>query len=495
MKSHKASYKKIYWALLVVCIVVGTWNVWKPLPDEINKAYEQHGVSESSVVFLTDTTYLNASGTRISDQHIFDEVFSMIDNAQSYVLIDMFLWNDFGAQNGSVYRPLSSTLAQALIAKKKENPAIVIQVVSDPINTVYDGQESQLFSQMRDAGIQVTMTNLPMLRDSNPVISSVWRVFVYPLDTLHKKVFGKPYTVRLLPNLVNAGGEKVTLRSHLTLLNFKANHRKLIVVDEEIDGAITLTSLVTSANPHDGSSAHSNIALKIKGPLAYDLLMSEARVIAMAGDIFKPPLLPQLQQEKGEVYAQVVTDKAIRDTAVDMIHATEKGDTVDLLMFYLAERNILKELIDASLRGVSVRLIMDPNKDAFGREKNGIPNREVADYLIQKSKGAITVRWCDTHGEQCHGKMLTTHTKEGYRMMLGSANFTRRNIGGYNLETNIVVHSKETYQSWNEASSYFDSLWNNTQGNFSVAYEMYKDESALKKIVAWIMENIGLGTF
>ncbi len=495
MKYHKTRHKKIYWLLFTVLVLVGVWNVWKPLPEEINKAYNWHNISGGSIAFLADTTYIDSSKIRVSDQHIFDEVFSMIQNAQSYIFIDMFLWNDFGARSGNVHRPLSSQLTQALIAKKKENPTMVIQVVSDPINSVYDGQGSQVFSQMKDAGIQVTMTNLPALRDSNPVVSSLWRVFVYPLDTLHKKVFGKPYTVRLFPNLVDAGGEKVTLRSHLTLLNFKANHRKLVVADEMVDGIPTLTSLVTSANPHDGSSAHSNVALKVRGPLALDLLTSEARIIAIAGGVFaSPTVLPPIQKD-GEIHARVVTDRAILDAAVQMIQSTEKGDTIDLLMFYLAERNIIKELVDASLRGVAVRIILDPNKDAFGREKNGIPNREVADTLVKKSTGTISVRWCDTHGEQCHGKTLVVHTKDGYHMMLGSANFTRRNIGGYNLETNVAVRSKDTYQSWNDASSYFDSLWNNTQGNFSTEYEVYKDESTIKKITAWIMENIGLGTF
>ena len=50
-------------------------------------------------------------------------------------------------------------------------------------------------------------------------------------------------------------------------------------------------------------------------------------------------------------------------------------------MFYLSERQIVKALITAKERGVNVRVLLDPNKDAFGREKNGIPNRQVASEL------------------------------------------------------------------------------------------------------------------
>ena len=47
-------------------------------------------------------------------------------------------------------------------------------------------------------------------------------------------------------------------------------------------------------------------------------------------------------------------------------------------MFYLSERKIISAIKKAHSRKVKVRLLLDPNKDAFGREKNGIPNRSVA---------------------------------------------------------------------------------------------------------------------
>ena len=51
----------------------------------------------------------------------------------------------------------------------------------------------------------------------------------------------------------------MSLRSYLEMLNFKANHRKVFVADSA-DGPVTI---VSSANPHDASSAHSNVALLI----------------------------------------------------------------------------------------------------------------------------------------------------------------------------------------------------------------------------------------
>ena len=129
------------------------------------------------------------------------------------------------------------------------------------------------------------------------------------------------------------------------------------------------------------------------------------------------------------------------------------------------------------------------------KQKNGIPNREVADTLITKGDGNTSIKWCDTHGEQCHAKMLLVKHGSVHSMLLGSANFTRRNIGGYNLESDIALRSTSTFPVWQEASAYFDSLWNNSKGSFSTGYESYKDDSKFKKVVAWIMENTGLGTF
>lgn len=482
-----------------VLILIGLWNVWKPLPKEINTAWGTRHITSSDITLLADTTYVDTKGVRVQDQEIFDEVLSMIRNAKSYIFIDMFLWNDFGVDPSKVHRALSSELTNALIAKKKENPDIVIQVVSDPINTVYGGQPAAYFSSMEAVGISVIMTNLPALRDSNPVLSSVWRLFVYPFEYLHQRIIGAPYTIRVVPNILDSDGENVTVRSYLSLLNFKANHRKLIVTDEQKARKVGLVSLVTSANPHDGSSSHSNVALKVKGSIAYDILESEKRIVEMAGKTFIAPRKADVKDDqkdvRGEIEAKLITDRAILDAVVATIHTTQEGDTVDLLMFYLSDRHVIKELIDAANRGVIIRLILDPNKDAFGKQKNGIPNREVADTLVTKGKGNISIKWCDTHGEQCHGKMLVVKQASGYAVTLGSANFTRRNIGGYNLESNIILTSFSIFPAWKEADDYFDALWNNTQGTFSTNYETYKDISVFKKVVAWIMENTGLGTF
>ena len=162
-------------------------------------------------------------------------------------------------------------------------------------------------------------------------------------------------------------------------------------------------------------------------------------------------------------------------------------------MFYLSERQIVKALIAAHQRGVKLRVLLDPNKDAFGRQKNGIPNRQVASEL---NAAGITVRWCNTQGEQCHSKMIIKHDAAQAELILGSANFTARNLKNYNLESDLRVLGAAKAPVFNDANQYFDTAWSNLDGkNMSVTYSQYADESQLKYALYRLMEWSGLSTF
>ena len=171
----------------------------------------------------------------------------------------------------------------------------------------------------------------------------------------------------------------------------------------------------------------------------------------------------------------------------------DEGDRVDLVMFYLSDRDIIGALLDAQKRGVKIRVILDPNKDAFGRIKNGIPNRQVARELYRKG---ISVRWCDTHGEQCHSKMLYCQKETGENILiLGSANFTRRNLDNLNLETNILIKGPDCKAVFQDASHYFNTLWDNQNYQFSTDYTAYEDNSIIRRFLYRFMEATGMSTF
>ena len=151
------------------------------------------------------------------------------------------------------HRELSIELRDALLARKREMPQMRILVIADPINDVYGGLPSRDLAALRGAGIEVVTPDLDGLRDSNPIYSAFWRLTM-------KWWSGDGSGDASLPNPLDAGPDQVTFGAWARLLNFKANHRKVIIGD---DGKGGIAGIVTSANPHDASSLHSNVALKL----------------------------------------------------------------------------------------------------------------------------------------------------------------------------------------------------------------------------------------
>ncbi len=485
--------KVIFLAAAFLLLVVGLWNTLKPLPEGLSYKGQVRMVTSDDVIFLSDETYTDKEGTRFISQSIFNYVLSMIQDADSFIMVDMFLWNSFGDDKVEPYRTLASELSYALIEKKKQSPDIEIIVISDPINSSYGGHPSLHFDAMKAVGINVVWTHLPSLRDSNPLYSVFWRTFIYPIDVLHRTFLRREYTVRVLPSLLGSG-EGVTLRSYLQLLNFKANHRKLIVADNlSKNGDKKVTTLVTSANPHNGSSAHSNVAVVVTSALWRDAIESERAVMRLVGDDDVPLLEPK--EEKGDVSVQLLTEGMIKEKVIEMIANTEEGNTIKLFMFYLSDMDVITALKDAAKRNVEVSVILDPNKDAFGREKNGVPNRSVAEEMVSQTEGKIKVRWCLTKGEQCHTKLLLVETPSEEQMLLGSANYTRRNIGDYNLESNVYVAGNDVTAIL-KAGEYFDRAWGNSDNRvYTVEYEAFRDTSLWHRMMWKVMETTGLGTF
>lgn len=461
--------------ILLMCVAV--YHVYKPLPYGVD--YTAPARTASHIQFLADRTY-TVNDKRHMEQQIFDAVFDMIAGARKIVLVDMFLFNDFQGQGAEEHRALSDELTDALIAQKQRYPELEVHVISDPINNLYGGRASRHFAQLEAAGIPVTVTDLTRLRDSNPVYSVFWRLFIQPFGNSEGE---------LLPNPFGEG--RVSVRTYLAMLNFKANHRKLIIADNGHE----LTALVTSANPHDGSSAHGNVALRFNGDAAWDLFETEAAVLTFSG---KAAPIFELQQvaepiENG-LTVQVVTERAVERSTLELINEAKPGDKLDMAMFYLSDRHIVEALKAAEVRGVILRVLLDPNKDAFGREKNGVPNRPVAHELKQ---AGITVRWCDTHGEQCHAKWLMHRGVEGNTtMLLGSTNLTRRNLHNLNLETNVIVKGPAEAVPLQRGQIWFDERWNNLYGrHYSVDYATYADERLWPRLLYRMMECTGVSTF
>lgn len=469
-------WPRVLGVIVLLWLASALWQAFKPLPTGVG--VEGPWRSAQSAAFLADRTFVDDDGTRHSEQAIFDTAFAMIAQARHLVVLDLFLFNDFG---GVALRPLSEELTQALLMRKAAVPELRIVVVTDPINTAYGGLPAAPLERLRAAGARVIVTDLSALRASNALWTGLWAPCCSWL--------GNSDHGGWLPNPFGPG--RIGLRSWLAVPNFRANHRKTLVVDAG-DG---WDALVTSANPHDASSAHGNVALRFAGDAALDVIATEAAVAAFSGTTLDGlPVAPSATAISGDdARLRVLTEGAIRRALLHAIDAARPGDALDVAVFYLADRGVVAALEAAHARGVALRVLLDPNEDAFGRKKNGVPNRQVARELVD---AGIALRWCDTHGEQCHAKLLLHRGRDEATLIVGSANFTRRNLDDLNLETSVELRAPASHPAMADAARWFDGQWRNEPGRiYSADYARYADEAWLRRAWYRLGEALGVSTW
>lgn len=472
-------YRPLRWILLAglaVWLLASGCQAYQPLAPGLSSSSPLRAAED--VDLLIDQTYVTGE-QRISEQQVFDEVLRLIGQARALVVVDMFLFNDFAGDDS--YRPLSAQLTDSLLQARARHPDMPIVVITDPFNTLYGGVHNAHLQALADGGVTLVMTDVSQLPASNPAWSGIWHLCC--------SFLGNDAQSGWLPNPVGDG--RVTLRSYLHLLNFRANHRKTLIVDE----GDTWTGLVTSGNPHDASSRHSNNALRFSGPAALDLLATEAAVVQFSSELDTSgwPSAPPGNASEGALL-QILTEAAIRDALLQMVDSAEPGDQLDLEVFYFSHRPLIEALIRAQQRGVQLRVLMDANRDAFGREKNGVPNRQVAWDL---HNAGIDVRWCATQGEQCHRKWLRLDRADGSSELIsGSANFTRRNLDDLNLETSVRLLAQAQQPVMQAARMQFERSWSNPNGEqHSLPYAEFADHSRWRYALYRFMEFSGISTF
>lgn len=508
--------RKFFWiligALLGVALLPYLLVRQKELPAGTDLSSPGFAYSEARL--LIDRTVWDAQAERaILSHQIFDTILEEIDAAETFLIVDFFLWNPWrGAiESTGELRPLAQELAEALIRKRIQEPDLPILAVTDPVNRIYGDHAPAYFERMAGAGIPVVYTDLEKLPDSNQIYAPqarFWRQYL-PSENVAEDA-------RLVPNPFHPEGKNLTLAQLGRLLFFKANHRKVLVAGHR--GAAPRL-LIGSLNPADGSANHSNVGVLVDGAVALYAAHSELDVAAWSSADAK-------QVQRGENYraVQVISDirqrlpeltslpeappgapsvawrseGAIEDELLKQLERATEGSRVDAAVFYFSDRHIVEAFKQAVRRGAQVRLLLDANRDAFGREKNGIPNRTVAAELMAlSSEGDVEVRWAATHGEQYHGKVLRIAGTEQDLLFLGSANWTRRNLGNLNLEANVVF--QDATELGRQFDVYFKSLWLNGDGyEETLDYGAWAEEGWSLRWKTWLyrfQEWSGASTF
>ncbi|MFD1929284.1 phospholipase D family protein [Sporosarcina siberiensis] len=432
------------------------WHTYKPLPKGISYAGGVHKTDD--LTFFTDLSFATDQEGKniVNELAIFDEVYKMIDEAEEFIVLDYFLFDHY-SDEGIEFPKIVQTLTANLVKKKETHPEMPIVFITDPLNSGYGSYESKWFKQMEDVGIEVVYTDLDQLRDSTPLYSGLYRTLFRWAD------FGSEGWIG---NAMSSDAPKLKLASYMTMMNIKANHRKAVITEKE--------GLISSGNPHNASGFHGNIAFKVTGPVLNDILEAEESVVkyTTGGTL---PRIDDVEESTGQYEVQYVTERKILDALLEDIAKTEEGDLIRLGMFFIAEGEIIQAFVDAANRGVQVEMILDPNENAFGNEKSGLPNRPVAQKMVEKTDGKIKVRWYNTVVGQYHTKLVLIQTKDETYISNGSANLTERTLDNYNLEANLRVIAPTESEFVQELDSYFSKLWTNEDAVYTLDFEEYQD--------------------
>ena len=460
-------------------LVLGKWTGRMP---GTGVSTEPILVDEEDVDILFDTTGHDANGVKLARQEIFDTLLSLVADAGDTIVLDMFLANQFGTLTRKPYRDTTGELVEALVRRKSEHPDTWILLLTDPVNSAYAFDCPPALRPLVEAGVHVVLTDLEQLADLNRIYSPFSRIVRPVLEQL------RPMHGRVLSNPLEPKGDKISLIQFFRLLDFKANHRKVAIVRDKVG---SWRVMVTSANPHSASSAFANTGVVLRRAPVREIYRGEL-LVARASILRRPELccsrsdasellrdlekrlsdLPEHESSTASkqgtgVRVRYCTEGAIGETVDWMLKGAGRGDQVDLLMFYLSDPQVISGIKACAERGARVRLLLDPNREAFGRGKNGVPNTAVAWKLhrwAQQRELPLEVRWFVAQGEQGHFKMLRVHNRAAGReqLLTGSANFTIRNLRGYNLEAAVLL--EDAHRAGETCGRVFTDLWENRGG-------------------------------
>jgi hypothetical protein len=119
---------------------------------------------------------------------------------------------------------------------------------------------------------------------------------------------------------------------------------------------------------------------------------------------------------------------------------------------------------------------------------NPMPNRAVAGELLRRGGGRVEVRWWPL--DTSLPKLLLVRHRNDLWMNLGSANFTRRNLGDLNLESGVELRMPVQAAPARAATEYFARVWAGADGSTELA-----DQSPMAYWRYRFAEATGLSSF
>ena len=530
--SRKNSIKK-YLIAGTIAFTVSCSTIKTP-PLGIN--YESPIRETENAEFHYDLTYLDKDGNIQYDRNLWDATYKVIDNAKDYLIVEMFLFNDLYNKDKEHFPEFAKEYTERLVKKQKENPNLKVYILADENNNFYGAFEHPFITSMKNAGINVIIVDIFKLKDTFPWYSPFWRTFIKPM--------GNPQNKGWITNFYGDMWPKLTIRNLLRALNVKADHKKVFLNEKEV--------VVSSANIHDPSYSHENIAIYTDGPIVKDVLhnlqlvakfsdseinvdgsdrrmenimnsgsndKTETDEKTLNSENQKENNVKQINNEEneqnvkektsinseknsitdteGHTYKiQYLTEGAIGKHLDEDIDSLKAGDELLMGMYFLADKGVIDRLIKAANRGVKIRIIFDRSRDAFGMSTNGLPNKPVSKKLKKKTKGKIEIKWYFTNNEQYHTKITLMKKTDGSVIInAGSANLIKKNIRGYIMDANFRILTTQDSKISKDIYEYFDRLWENKDGLFTLNFDDEPTTDGFSDFMYKILDATQLGSF
>ena len=536
---RKNSMKK-YLVAGIMAFTVSCSTIKNP-PLGIN--YESPIRETENAEFYYDLTYLDKDGNIQYDRNLWDATLKVLDNAKDYLIIEMFLFNDLYNKDKEHFPEFAKKYTERLVKKQEENPNLKVYILADENNNFYGAFEHPFITSMKNAGINVIVVDIFKLKDTFPWYSPIWRTFIKPM--------GNPQNKGWITNFYGDMWPKLTIRNLLRALNVKADHKKVFLNEKEV--------VVSSANIHDPSYFHENIAIYTDGLIVKDVLhdlqlvakFSDSEINVDGSNKETKSKIEMDLPDKTKIRKDTMNIEDLEDKKNDMIHLEENindsqknekgekeslslnsgkneitdtegktykiqylsegaigkyldadidslksGDELLMGMYFLADKGIIDRLIKAANRGVKIRMIFDRSRDAFGMSTNGLPNKPVSKKLKKKTKGKIEIKWYFTNNEQYHTKITLMKKTDGSVIInAGSANLIKKNIRGYIMDSNFRILTTQDSKISKDVYTYFDRLWENKDGLFTINFDDEPTTSGFSDFMYKILDATQLGSF
>jgi hypothetical protein len=334
---------------------------------------------------------------------------SAIDHAEQLIVLDR--------------SPVTRELAQGLLARKRLRPHLKVVLVTDPANEAFGGSRAQTLASLEQAGVIVARVRLDRLRDSNPLYSGLWRLaFGWWSDPFDET-----------PG-------RATLPALARTRNSKSDQRQLMVADDGSGGWIAIIAPAGAA-----------ASLTLRGPLARAIIAGELQVAAWSTDDDRLPVGPSMDDRGvGSIDARFLTEGAIETALLDAIGAAGSGDRLGIAVENLGDRRLIAAALRAAVRGASLQVLLARNRE---------PNQAVADELLRGGGGRIEIRWYLGSDAASLPKLLLFRHGDDVWMNLGTANYTRRNLGDLNLAASVELRMPVRAAAARAVTEYFSEAW------------------------------------